>query len=73
FIHCTEREHGGTQAVSRHSGSPREARSEGPKVLWRQNQHPVEFSANEGCPLEWVSLGVERGGIFAGRSPPLVE
>ena len=27
---CTEREHGGTHAVSRRSGSPREARSEGP-------------------------------------------
>jgi len=26
---CTEREHGGTQAVSRRAGSPREARSEG--------------------------------------------
>jgi len=30
---CRDREHGGTQAVSRRSGSPREARSEGPKVL----------------------------------------
>ena len=31
---CRDREHGGTQAVSRRSGSPREARSEGPKVLF---------------------------------------
>ena len=30
---CTDREHGGTQAVSRRSGSPREAWSEGPRVL----------------------------------------
>ena len=30
---CRDREHGGTQAVSRRSGSPREAQSEGPKVL----------------------------------------
>ena len=30
---CRDREHGGTQAVSRRSGSPREARNEGPKVL----------------------------------------
>jgi len=30
---CRDREHGGTQAVSRRLGSPREARSEGPKVL----------------------------------------
>ena len=30
---CRDREHGGTQAVSRRAGSPREARSEGPKVL----------------------------------------
>jgi len=30
---CTEREHGGTQAVSHRSGSPREARREGPNVL----------------------------------------
>ena len=30
---CTDRKHGGTQAASRRSGSPREARSEGPKVL----------------------------------------
>ena len=30
---CTEREHGGTQAVSRRTGSPREARSEGSNVL----------------------------------------
>jgi hypothetical protein len=30
---CTDREHGGTRAVSRRTGSPREARSEGPKVL----------------------------------------
>jgi len=30
---CMGREHGGTQAVSRRSGSPREAWSEGPKVL----------------------------------------
>ena len=30
---CRDREHGGTQAVSRRSGSPREPRSEGPKVL----------------------------------------
>jgi hypothetical protein len=29
---CMGREHGGTQAVSRRSGSPREAESEGPKV-----------------------------------------
>ncbi len=32
---CTDREHGGTQVVSRRSGSPREARSEEPKVLSR--------------------------------------
>jgi hypothetical protein len=32
-LSCTEREHGGTQAVSRRTGSPREARSEGPNVL----------------------------------------
>ena len=32
-LRCRDREHGGTQAVSRRSGSPREARSEGPKVL----------------------------------------
>jgi len=30
---CRDREHGGTQAVSRPSGSPREAWREGPKVL----------------------------------------
>ncbi len=36
-ILCREREHGGTQAVSRRSGSPRWARSEGPKVLLQQN------------------------------------
>jgi hypothetical protein len=30
---CTDREHGGTQAVSRRSGSAREAWSEGSKVL----------------------------------------
>ena len=45
----TDREHGGTQAVSRRTGSPREARSEGPKVLFQQNRQPVEFSADEGC------------------------
>jgi hypothetical protein len=32
-LHCTDREHGGTRAVSRRSGSPREARSDGPNVL----------------------------------------
>ncbi len=30
---CTDREHGGTQAVSHRPGSPREARREGPNVL----------------------------------------
>ena len=30
---CTDREHGGTQAVSRRTGSPREPPSEGSKVL----------------------------------------
>ncbi len=30
------------------TGSPREARSEGPKVLFHQNQRPMECSADEG-------------------------
>src|SRR3990170_4822021 len=45
---CTDREHGGTQAVSRRRGSPREPRSEGPRVLLEQKQRPMKFSANEG-------------------------
>ncbi|MGH7350772.1 MAG: hypothetical protein ACREJJ_00180, partial [Candidatus Methylomirabilales bacterium] len=49
-------EQGGTQAVSRRSGSPREPRSEGPKVLFEQNQqsshravHGSGVSAQKGC------------------------
>ncbi len=37
---CTDREHGGTRAVSRRTGSPREPRSEGPRALLQQNQPP---------------------------------
>ena len=44
---CTDREHGGTRAVSRRSGSPREAWSEGPKVVLTQAE---AHAANlEGC------------------------
>ena len=43
---CTDREHGGTRAVSRRTGSPREPRSEGPRALLQQNQHAAEFSAD---------------------------
>jgi hypothetical protein len=32
-LRCKDREHGGTRAVSRRTGSPREPRSEGPRVL----------------------------------------
>jgi len=39
-LRCTDREHGGTQAVRRRSGSPREPRSEGPRGLLPQNQQP---------------------------------
>ncbi|MCI0407193.1 MAG: hypothetical protein L0191_01300, partial [Acidobacteria bacterium] len=47
---CTDREHGGTRAVSRRIGSPREPRSEGPKALLQQNQHPVEFFRRRRMP-----------------------
>ena len=45
---CTEREHGGTRAVSRRSGSPREAWSEGPRGLVPKKRQPAELSADEG-------------------------
>ena len=54
---CMNREHGGTQAVSRRPGSPREARREGPKVLVQQGQHPISFSADAGCSSRrWLKV-----------------
>ena len=47
-LFCTDREHGGTQAVSCRAGSPREPWSEGSKVLVPQNRQPVELSADDG-------------------------
>ena len=51
---CTDREHGGTQAVSRRPGSPREAWSEGPRVLL---EHLIELL---------LTGSTIRGGIFNG-------
>jgi hypothetical protein len=41
---CTDREHGGTQAVSRRTGSPREPWSEGPRVLLQPLCHRTSAS-----------------------------
>jgi len=55
----TDREHGGTQIVSRRPGSPREPRSEGPRVLL---EHLIELL---------LSDSTIRGGIFnAGDENP---
>jgi hypothetical protein len=44
MVFCTEREHGGTRAVSRRT----EARSERPKVMLQLNKQLLEFSADVG-------------------------
>jgi len=63
-VNCTEREHGGTHAVSRRAGSPREPRSEGPRVLGPGDRQPVEWSTDAG------SLG---GPITDPRQDPPIQ
>ena len=64
---CTEREHGGTQAVSRRTGSPREPRSEGPRVLVLQEgddaHHPARLRLFGPVRIEEITAarGAEAG------------
>jgi hypothetical protein len=78
---CTEREHGGTQAVSHRPGSPREAWSEGPRVLLPQHQPPRgilrrrRMTSRAGEPEDdrtrWPESGAGGGTISAERSAGL--
>ncbi len=54
FSFCTDREHGGTQGVSRRPGSPRKARSAGPNGLPSSLPEPYRARLERG--------GSERGG-----------
>ncbi len=66
---CTEREHGGTQAVSRRSGSPREAWSEGPTVL-----HSSGAGERRGDRTRWPrKLWRRRGRSLRALDSPLTH
>ena len=74
-VQCAARStHGIVPPGKTHSPSPPGlSYQRGRRCCSNRISNAQNFSANEGCPPERVSLATEGAGRFAGRSPPLVE